>query len=180
MQNQYNIATKIFAIFLIFFLSACQGRYASLNNTMSQCGFKEAAYADFHACMDEKLPQPHPGEQDYYAKTATDIRSELQAYAEQIQAKKLKEKQAYEYFAEYVNQKNIEEQQSAQVAGAIVAVALIGVAANTCYNTGGCGGSGGSGSNESHQGCCSWHNGINHCDGTHLICNDGWVSGCSC
>jgi hypothetical protein len=176
-MDKINVIAKYFAIFLILFSTSCTGRYTSLSNVMSQCGFKTAPYAEFHSCMDQKLPTPHKGEQDYYAKTATDIRSELQFYDDQIAADKIKQKDAYEGFAAYVHEKNLKEQQSSQVAGAIIAIGLVGVAANACYNTGSCGGSGYS---NSHQGCCSWHNGISHCGGVHLVCHDGWVSGCPC
>ena len=114
---------KLLSIVLVLFTSGCQGRYASLNNVMNQCGFKTTAFSKFHDCMNEKLPAPQAGQQDYYAQTAQDIRNELQYCSGQIHSKKMKEKQAYEYFQGYVNTKDIEEQKSAQVAGAIVAVA---------------------------------------------------------
>jgi hypothetical protein len=138
MKAQSVFITKIVSVFLIIFLTACQGRYASLGNTMSACGFKTAPYSEFHHCMNEKIPPPTTDGTDYYSKTNGEIRAQLDFYAERIKKKKMKQKDAYEDFVLFVNQKVIEEQESAQTAGTIVAIALVGVAVGACANNDGC------------------------------------------
>ncbi len=134
MRGKLSHFTKLICICVLLALNGCAntGRYTSLNKTMNECGFKKVRYADFHGCMNEKISPPTNDGTDYYSKTNGQIRAQLDMYAEQIKKKKLKEKDAYADFTTFVSMKAIEEQKSAQVAGTIVAVALVGVAVGAC------------------------------------------------
>lgn len=154
MKARLHNYTKLLAMSLVLFLSACNGRYASLNNTMNQCGFKKVSYSEFHACMNEEIPPPTTDGTDYYSKTNGQIRDQLEMYAERIKNKKMKEKDAYADFTTFVSNKNIEEQKSAQVAGTIIAVGLAGAAVAACANNGGCGSPYNGYSNSYYEGNC--------------------------
>lgn len=72
-------------------------------------------------------------------------------------------------------------------AGLLVGALLIGVAAAAAASDGGSeqgvsrGAAGAApAQNSNYQGCCSYHNGVNSCGGTKILCNDGWLSGCDC
>jgi hypothetical protein len=69
----------------------------------------------------------------------------------------------------------------------LIGAAILGAAAvmaNEGYGTGGGSVSRGAAAEPApkgnYQGCCSYHNGVNSCGGTKIICNDGWTSGCDC
>lgn len=116
----------------VMLLTACNGRYASLENTMGSCGYTTAPYHKFHECMTEKVIVNEKGPKDYYYKSNKEILAHLDDYGQKIKKKKIKEKAAYSAFGEYVSLKKEEEARSAQVAGTIIAVALVGAAAAAC------------------------------------------------
>lgn len=141
-------------MFALVVLTACQGRYASLGVGMSDCGFWQKTYEEFHTCMKPKvLSRNTDNPKDYYNRSSDEIVGQLDYFQEKVSSKKLNDKQAFEGFRDFVNQKIIEEQNSAKVAGTIVAVTLVGAAAVGCANNGGCGNAF-SGSNTSYDGNC--------------------------
>ncbi len=176
-------------------LTACQGRYASLGKSMSDCGFWTKSYATFHDCMEPKVIASNTNNpNDYYNRSSTEIVTQLNYYGEKVSKKSFTDKQAFEGFRDFVNQKIVEEQESAQVAGTIVAISVLGVAAASCVNTG-CGGGYSNayssqnvcGSPVSLQGCCSYHGGVQcgiggpMCVSGMVQCNDGAPSpSCAC
>lgn len=172
-QNIYIIFRKLTCCILIMLLAACGGRYASLGDTMSSCGFWNKSYAHFHECMDKKIPEPSKGEDDYYNKTSLEIRSEIDKQADEIDAGNIDDKKGFENFRDFVNQKVIEEQKAGQTAVAILAVAAVGVAAASCANSG-CG-SGFAGNNYYQTPLmCS------QCTNCTVECNTGKACGNTC
>ena len=132
---------KCFLFLTVFVLSGCNGRYASLGKSMSDCGFWTASYSKFHNCMEPKVTaQNSKNPNDYYNRTSAEIVAQLDFFGVQVDKKLLTDKEGFAGFRDFVNQKIVEEQESAQVAGAIVAVGVLGAAAASCANTGGCGG----------------------------------------
>ena len=90
MTSRLHNITKLVCITLVLFLTACQGRYVSLNNTMNACGFKNGPYTEFHECMKRKIGTPNTSNpNDYYAKTNKDILAVMQDHSSLLKKKKI-------------------------------------------------------------------------------------------
>lgn len=131
---------KFSYILILLLLTACTGRYASLQKPMSDCGYPNVKFSEFNACMQSRVYVNEKGPRDYYYAQNKEILATLSELGEKNKAKKIKDKDAYVEFSNYIGQKNIAEQESMKQAGMITAVALVGVGAVACARNGCVGG----------------------------------------
>ena len=180
---------KKLILFLVV-LGSCSGRYASMHNTMNNCGYAKAAFSAFSGCMKNKVVTSKTySENSYYQKSSQDIHDQLNYYEAQVEDENMTDTQAYLAFAQFVDQKAAQDRKSAQIASTVVAVGVLGVAAASCANNGCLGGGYPNSYNSynSFQGCCSYHGGVSMvgnsplCASGRVICNDGRFSPtCTC
>lgn len=144
---------KAFFLFMMILVSGCNGRYSSLDTSMSGCGFWTSAYSSFHSCMEEKVTANNTDDRnDYYNKSSAEIVHQLDFFGIKVAEKAMTDKEGFAGFRDFVNRKVIEEKKSSQIVGAIIAVGAVGFVAASCANNGGCG-NGFAGSN-SYDGNC--------------------------
>jgi len=125
---------RLLILISLIFLTACNGRYASLHNTMNACGYKTISYSEFHQCMKDKVAVSKDKDDGYYYKTSQEITATLDNVGGRIESGELSEEEAFNKFNSFVSTKIIEDQQSANQVAAIGSAVLLGAAAAATYN----------------------------------------------
>ena len=189
---------RIVAIFLIpiILLTGCASKFSGMNNTSSECGYRDVHFDVFAECLKTKLiaqsidPAEAKKADEFNMRTfapkdsspgvlqaqyLSDLDNLLARYEDKTLAKKKKEKKtetldkiAYDQFDELTRAAASLEEAQNKKAQAMVAVMLVGAAAIGAASY--CSRhhcGGGGGYSTNHQGCCSWHNGIAEGCGPH-------------